>query len=126
MNKKIVLLTSLSCLLFAPAVQSHLFGMGSFSNTNPAIDNQAPTMRSVDLQTPKSANFKDDAQINKEVTKLIDADRNFAGVKADTRDGVVTLSGKIDNQDNKSGLLEKTRAVSGVKDVIDNITLSNQ
>lgn len=127
MNKNIVLITSLSCLLFAPAVQSHLFGMGSFSETQaPAMDTQQQPMRSSDLRAFKSADLKDDARINQEVKKVLDADKNFAGVRADTREGVVTLSGTIDNQQNKRDILDKTKAVSGVKDVIDNITLSNQ
>lgn len=62
-----------------------------------------------------------DADINQSVVTAV---QGVPGVSADTRDGVVTLSGQVMDENSKSAAEEAARKVKGVKSVVNNITVT--
>src|SRR5262245_36034470 len=69
-----------------------------------------------------------DPGITTKVTSRLDTDRdiNASQIHVATRQGVVTLSGTVDNPTSKSRAASIARTVEGVKNVVNNLAVSPQ
>ena len=69
----------------------------------------------------------DDTLITENVKKAIDRDPQVASqnVQIDTRDGVVTVSGQVNDERFKGKIIQVVQGVKGVKSVKNTITLGN-
>lgn len=64
-----------------------------------------------------------DEKITEAVTKEASADASLATVSYSVKEGVVTLSGEVENEEIKKAAEEKFKAVEGVKSVVNNLTV---
>jgi len=65
-----------------------------------------------------------DADVKTAVDKSIAAVPYLSGINADVKDGVVTLSGQVTSDAEKSGAEAAVKGVNGVKSVVNNITVA--
>jgi hypothetical protein len=84
------------------------------ADTRPA--NPAPTVGQV----------VDDSAITAAVKTKLTAEQlsNVANIDVDTTGGTVTLTGKVDDSVTKERAIQVARSVSGVRDVVDNLTVT--
>lgn len=103
MIKRLILLASACFFVFAPAV--HVFGVGEAA-------------KAVDTKEMRS-----DSDINSAVEHAIAADKDLSKfvVIATTTNGVVILSGTVDDAKTKAAFETKAKAVPGVKSITNNI-----
>ncbi|MCE5317364.1 MAG: BON domain-containing protein [Parachlamydia sp.] len=89
----------------------------------------APTTQLVAATQPPTVTVatENDANITLAVKKAFSADAHLAkdasAVQIATKDGVVTLSGKVSNQEIKDLFKKKAQGVHGVKSVTNDITV---
>ena len=83
----------------------------------------ASTERAAD----KATTAVGDAAITGSVKTALIAEPNLSALKidVDTKNGVVTLNGTVDNADQKSRAVSIARGVSGVSSVNDNLTMKS-
>lgn len=101
----------------------------SSSPGSAAVMGAAPAPRGpavAPASSPTAAPAVNDAQITARVQAEIAAARDMSGVRidVDTREGVVTLSGAVRSAAIKARASEIARAVRGVQDVNDQLTLA--
>jgi len=65
-----------------------------------------------------------DEDIKAKVDKVIQEDAMLSGAVADVKEGVVTISGQMKDEDCRALCTKKVRDVKGVKDVINNATVA--
>jgi hyperosmotically inducible protein len=84
----------------------------SKNSTDPVAPNNSP------------GQFVDDTAITAKVKAALAGDSavKSSEISVTTNSGVVTLSGQVDNSDQKSAAVKDAGAVSGVKDVTNNLT----
>lgn len=120
-------------LLAAIVAGTALFGAGCGNNSTPAdrtasnattppATSRAPTAD----RTASAKEVVNDAAITGKVKAAVMAEPGISSLKinVDTKDGVVTLNGKIDTQEHKDRAIQVAQSVDGVKSVVDNLTLS--
>jgi hypothetical protein len=119
-------------LLAATLAGMALFGAGCGNNTTPADRNAANPMTppaTSSMATPdRTATPKatpSDAAITGKVKAAVMAEPGIRSLKidVDTKDGVVTLNGKIDSQQHKDRAMQIAQNVDGVKSVVNNLTV---
>lgn len=110
MNKKLFLLATCSCLLLAP----QLHGLGKLINSEQPSQPTSFTAKDV----------KSDTALNQSIKDALAADLQAKGVTAFTHDGVVTLSGSVDNAKAKADIQSKVQAIPGVNKVVNNIEVT--
>ena len=73
------------------------------------------------------AEYVDDATITQNVKKAIDREPQIANqsVQIETKEGVVTVSGKVNDERFKGKIIQVVQGVKGVKSVKNNMTLGN-
>lgn len=73
------------------------------------------------------AEYVDDSAITDSVKKALDRDPQVANqdVKVDTKNGIVTLSGKVNDIRFKGRIVQIVQGVKGVRSVRNNIALGN-
>jgi len=107
-----------------------LFGAGCGNNSTPADRNASnattPPATSSTTAPERTASAKgaiNDAAITGKVKAAVMAEPGIRSLKidVDTRDGVVTLNGKIDSQEHKDRAMQVAQSVEGVKSVVDNL-----
>ncbi|MGK2863089.1 MAG: BON domain-containing protein [Chitinophagaceae bacterium] len=67
----------------------------------------------------------DDKQIQENVTKHLQDNKNYAGVNSTVKDGVVTLSGMCEGDNCPTDIENKIKGVDGVQKVENNIIKDN-
>ncbi len=78
------------------------------------------------LITVVSCNNKpDDKQIQENVTKQLQDNKNYAGVNSNVKDGVVTLNGMCEGDNCAADIENNIKNVNGVQKVENNITKDN-
>lgn len=89
--------------------------VGSYSNGANGVNEKA------------DADFVDDATITKNVKQVLarNAYVSKQKVQVDTQDGVVTLSGKVNDQQHTSAIIRLASQVKGVKKVNNQIQMGN-
>ncbi len=70
-------------------------------------------------------NKPDDKQIQDNVTKQLQDNKNYAGVNSTVKDGTVTLSGKCEGDNCVSDIEKNIKGVDGVQKVENNIIKDN-
>ncbi len=70
-------------------------------------------------------NKPDDKQIQDNVTKNLQDNKNFAGVTSNVKDGTVTLTGTCEGDNCAADIENKIKSVDGVQKVENNITKDN-
>ncbi len=118
-----------------------LFGAGCGNNSTPADKTASNVMTppaTSSAMTPpatssapagdRTANAKEamsDAAITGKVKAAVMAEPGIRSlnINVDTKDGVVTLNGKIDSKEHKDRAMQIAQGVDGVKSVVDNLTL---
>lgn len=70
-------------------------------------------------------NKPDDKEIQDNVTKTLQADKNYAGVTSTVKDGTVTLTGRCEGDNCATNIENNIKEVSGVQKVENNITKDN-
>jgi len=119
-------------LLAAVAASMALLGAGCGNNSTPADKSASNAMRppatSSATAPERTASAKEainDAAITGKVKAAVLAEPGIRSLKinVDTKDGVVTLNGKIDTQEQKDRAMQVAQGVEGVKSVVDNLTL---
>jgi hyperosmotically inducible protein len=65
-----------------------------------------------------------DADVKAAVDKSIAAIPYLSGINTDVKDGVVTLSGQVTGEAEKSGAEAAVKGVNGVKSVVNNLTVA--
>jgi hyperosmotically inducible protein len=80
--------------------------------SQPSVPNNSPAL------------YVDDSVITAKVKAALAADSavKSSEISVTTNSGVVTLSGQVDDSDQKSAAVKDAAGVSGVKDVTDNLT----
>lgn len=73
------------------------------------------------------AEFVDDSTINDNVKQALERDPQLANqkVKVDTKNGVVTVSGKVNDERYRGRIIQVVQGVKGVRAVKNNITIGN-
>ncbi len=107
--KKLLFMACACFFLFAPATQLHLFGVDASNDGNVRVNV---------VQDKIAVNDQD---ITRAVTEAIATDT----VKVATKDGVVTLSGTVNNVQAKSNVEAKAKAVPGVVNVVNNLEVKS-
>lgn len=97
-----------------------LAGCSDTSTTSPTADRggqPAETPRTVEQTV-------DDSSITVAVKTKLTAEKlsNAADIDVDTQRGTVTLSGTVEDGATKERAIQVARSVSGVRDVVDNLT----
>ncbi|MGK2862074.1 MAG: BON domain-containing protein [Chitinophagaceae bacterium] len=78
------------------------------------------------LITAVSCNNKpDDKQIQENVTKQLQENKNYAGVNSTVKDGIVTLNGMCEGDNCSTDIENNIKVVEGVQKVENNITKDN-
>ncbi|MFT5252823.1 MAG: hyperosmotically inducible protein [Flavobacteriales bacterium] len=67
----------------------------------------------------------DDKQIQENVTKHLQLDKNYAGVTSAVNEGVVTLSGMCEGNDCVTDIVKDVAGITGVSKVENNISKDN-
>lgn len=110
MNKKLIVLISVGCFLLAPVAS--VFSFDSLYNSS-AVQDKA----------------KNDSDVTKSVKDAVAADSDLSGfantVIITTENGIVTITGFVDNQDAKAKVEAKVKAVSGVNQVKNNLEVKS-
>jgi hyperosmotically inducible protein len=96
-------------------------GCSDLSTPPPSADRVRPADT-----LPTMGQTLDDTTITASVkTKLtLDKVSHVTAINVDTQGGVVTLSGKVDDGATKERAIQVARSVSGVRDVVDNLTVT--
>lgn len=119
-------------LLAAIVAGTALFGAGCGNNSTPAdrsaSNAMTPPATSSTTAPQRTASAKEamsDAAITGKVKAAVMAEPGIRSLKidVDTKDGVVTLNGKIDTQEQKNRAMQVAQGVDGVKSVVDHLTL---
>lgn len=103
MKKQQLILLSSACLLFTACDMNKPSASNSKSESSPQIENEAD--RSVTQKIRQSLMDDDSLSTNAKNIKII------------TKNGVVTLRGTVNNENEKSEIGKKAKAVGGVKSV---------
>ena len=99
-----------------------LFASGALMLAACSKNTSAPDQASVPNNSP--GQYIDDTAITAKVKAALAGDnlvKSF-NISVTTNSGVVTLSGRVDNSDQKSAAVKDASSVSGVKDVTNNLT----
>ncbi len=95
----------------------------------PAQDNSAAN-KAPGKTADQQKNNKNDRNITKEIRKAVVADSNLStyahNVKIITRSGIVTLRGPVKTENEKAAIETKAKAVAGVNDVKNELTVLAQ
>lgn len=85
---------------------------------------QSDTQKTSDDQK----NNKDDVQLTASIRKAILADKTLSvaahNVKIITRDGMVTLAGRLESDGERAAVVAKAREIAGAQNVTDQLTLA--
>ncbi|HJS54601.1 MAG TPA: BON domain-containing protein [Chitinophagaceae bacterium] len=65
-----------------------------------------------------------DADVKTAVDNAIAANSNLSGIYTDVKDGVVTLSGQVQDEAEKASAESMARGINGVKSVVNNLTVT--
>lgn len=108
--KKLIVIVSVGCFLLAP--------VASVVSLEPLYN-----------KTVVQDKAKNDADVTKSVKDAIAADKDLSGyattVIITTENGVVTLTGFVDNADAKANVESKVKGVSGVNQVNNNLEVKS-
>ncbi len=136
-------MTALAAILAGTA----LFGAGcsdrtpadrTASNTPAAPSTTAPSTIAPSTTAPSTSSAASsdtnrtatevvsDAAITGKVKAAVMAEPGIRSLKidVDTKDGIVTLNGKVDSQEHKERAMQVAQNVNGVKSVVDNLSVS--
>lgn len=119
---------SKTLLTFASAV---ILGAGSLNLGQAAAQDSAGDNTSANKDGGKTAQEqkenKDDREITRQIRKAVVADKSLStyahNVKVITANGTVTLRGPVRSEDEKSSIESKARAITGVGDVKNELTV---
>jgi hyperosmotically inducible periplasmic protein len=102
-----------------------LSGCTDSSTTAPTADRRQPADTRPATPAPTAGQVVDDSAITAAVKTKLTAEQlsNVANIDVDTTRGTVTLSGKVDTSATKERVIQVARSVSGVRDVVDNLSV---
>ena len=100
----------------------------STETTGQKVDRNAEKVAAAtDRATSQAANAVEDAAITAKVKSAIIAEPGLSALRidVDTKDGVVTMSGVVENSTLKDRATQTAQQVSGVRSVIDNLAVKS-